>query len=149
MIIVAHQQAKWHTQRHHDSSKADHKRPKTGSGPIPGNLPPTKNSWKNPPTHQPMKFVQLLSHVWLFPTHETQHTRLPYPSPSPKVCSNSCPLSKLCHSTILSSVIPLSSCLQNFPGSESFPMSRLFATGGQNFETLASVFPINIQGWFL
>ena len=51
MLTVTHQQAKWLTQRHHDSSKADHKRPKSGSGPIPGNLSPTKNSWNNPPTH--------------------------------------------------------------------------------------------------
>ena len=57
-----------------------------------------------------------------------QHTRPPCPSPSPRVCSNSCPLSWWCHLTILSSVVPLSSCLQSFPASGSFPMSQLFSS---------------------
>ena len=81
--------------------------------------------------------------------HKLQHNRLPYPSLSPKVCSNSCPLSQWCHPTISSSVAPFSSCLQSFPASGSFPMSRLFKSGGQRIGASASVLPVNIQGWFL
>ena len=62
--------------------------------------------------------------------HGLQHARLPLPSPSPCVCSNSCPLSRWCHPTISSSV-PFSTCLQSFPASGSFPISQLFASGGQ------------------
>ena len=71
-------------------------------------------------------------------------------SQSPRVCSNSCPLSQWCHPTISSSVVPFSSCLQSFPASASFLMSRLFASGGQSFgaSASASVLPMNIQGWF-
>ena len=61
-----------------------------------------------------------LSGIWLFATHALQHTRRPCPSPSPRACSNSCPLSQWCHPTILSSVVPFSSCLQSFPASASF-----------------------------
>ena len=64
-------------------------------------------------------------------THGLQPTRLPCPSPTPGVCSNSCPLSRWCHSTISSSVVPFSSCLQSFPASGSFSMSQFFASGGQ------------------
>ena len=64
--------------------------------------------------------------------HGLQHTRPPCPSPIPGACSDSCPLSQWCHPTISSSVIPFSSCLQSFPASGSFPMSQLFASGGQN-----------------
>ena len=70
--------------------------------------------------------------------HGLQHTRLPCPSSSPRVCSNSCPLSRWYHPTISFSVIPFSSCLQSFPASESFPMSQLFASGGQSIGTSAS-----------
>ena len=63
--------------------------------------------------------------------HGLQHPRLPCPSPSPRICSNSYPPSQWCHPTISSSVIPFSSCLQSFPASGSFPMSWLFASGGQ------------------
>ena len=82
--------------------------------------------------------------------HGLQHTRLPCPSPSPRGCSKSCPSRRWCHPTILSSVIPFSFCLQYFPASGSFLMSRLFASGGQNIEasTSASVLPMNIQDWF-
>ena len=62
--------------------------------------------------------------------HESQHARLPCPSPTPRVCSNSCPLSQWCHPAISSSVAPFSSCLQSFPASGSFLMSQLFASGG-------------------
>ena len=69
-------------------------------------------------------------------------------SVSPRVCSNSCPLSQWCHPTISSSVIPLSSCPQSSPASGSFPMSWLFASGGQRIRASTSVLPMNIQGWF-
>ena len=62
--------------------------------------------------------------------HESQHARPPYPSPSPRVHSNSRPLSRWCHPAISSSVVPFSSCPQSLPASESFPMSQLFAWGG-------------------
>ena len=61
--------------------------------------------------------------------HELQHTRPPFPLPTPGVYSNSCPLSRWCHATISSSVIPFSSCLQSFPTSGSFPMNQFFALG--------------------
>ena len=70
--------------------------------------------------------------------HGLQHARLPCPSPSPGVYSDSCPLSQWCHPTISSSVIPISSCLQSFPASGSFPMSQLFASGGQSAAVSAS-----------
>ena len=77
-----------------------------------------------------------------------QHARPPCPSPSPGVCSNSCPSSRWCHPTISSFVIPFSSCLQSFPASGSFLMSWLFASGGQSIGASPSVLPRNIQGWF-
>ena len=81
--------------------------------------------------------------------HGLRHTRLPCPSPSPRVCSNSCPLSYWCHRTISSSV-PFTSCHQSFPESGSFPMSQFFASGGQSLgvSASASVLPRNIQDWF-
>ena len=84
-------------------------------------------------------------------SHGLQHARLSCPSPSPGACSNSCPSSRWCHSTISSSVIPFSSCLQPFPASWSFLMSRLFASGGQSIgvSASASVLPMNIQDWFI
>jgi len=90
-----------------------------------------------------------LQHNSLQP-HRRQHARLPFPSLSPRVCSNSYPLSWWCHPTISSSVVPFSSCPQSFPASGSFPMSWLFASGGQSIRAsvLASVLPMNIQGWF-
>ena len=74
----------------------------------------------------------------------------PCPSLSPEVCSNSCPLSLWCYLTIISSAAPFCFCLQSFPASGYFPMSWLFASGGQYIGTspLASVPPMNIQGWF-
>ena len=79
-----------------------------------------------------------------------QHSRLPSPSPSPRACSNSCPLNKWCQSTISSSVIPFSSCPQSSPEPWSLPMSWLFTLDGQSFGALASApaLPMNIQGWF-
>ena len=83
--------------------------------------------------------------------HGLQHTRPPYPSPTPGVYSNSCPLSWRCHLiTISSSVVPSSRCLQSFPASGSFPVSQFFALGGQSIgvSASASVPPMNIQDWF-
>ena len=82
--------------------------------------------------------------------HGLQHTRLPCPLLSPRVCSNLRPLNWCCHPTISSTVIPFSSCPQSFPASESFPVSWLFASGGQSIgaSVSASVLPMNIQDWF-
>ena len=106
------------------------------------------------PVHTNIAFILLLlfscsalsDSLW---PHGLQHSRLPYPSSTPRACSNSCPSSQWCHPTISSSVIPFSSCLQSFPASRSFPLSQLFASGGQNIGALASasVLPMNIQGW--
>ena len=83
-------------------------------------------------------------------THGLQHIRLPCPSPTPRVCSNSCPSGWWCHPTISSSIVPFSSCLQSVPTWGSFPMSHLFASCGQSVEASASasVLPVNIQDWF-
>ena len=82
--------------------------------------------------------------------HGLQHTRLPCLLPTPGAYSNSCPLSRWCHPTISSSVIPFSSRLQSFLASGSFPMSQFFASGDQSIgvSALASVLPMNIQDWF-
>ena len=81
--------------------------------------------------------------------HESQHARPPCSSPSPGVHSNSCPLSQWWYPAISSSVVPFSSCPQSFPASESFPMSQLFAWGGQSIgvSASASVLPMNTQDW--
>ena len=80
--------------------------------------------------------------------HGLQHTRLPWPSPSPRACSNSCTSSWWCHPTISSSLSSFFSCLQSFPAPGSF--LRLFVSGGQSIgaSAAASVLPMNIQGWF-
>ena len=83
----------------------------------------------------PSVFAHLFSHSVVFGPlwpHELQHARLPCPSPSPRACSNSCPLSHWCNPTISSSVVHFSSCLQSFPASGFFPMSQLFIWGGQS-----------------
>ena len=81
--------------------------------------------------------------------NELQHTRPPCPSPTPGVHSNSRPSSQWCHPAISSSVIPFSSCSQSLPASESFPVSQLFAWGGQStgVSALASVLSVNTQDW--
>ena len=81
--------------------------------------------------------------------HELQHARPPCPSPTPGVHPNPRPLSWWCHPTISSSVIPFSSCPQSFPASGSFPVSQLFASGGQSIGVSAStsVLPMNTQDW--
>ena len=82
--------------------------------------------------------------------HGLRHTRPPCPSPAAGVYSNSCPLSRWCHPTISSPVIPFSSHLHSFPASGSFPVSQFFASGGHRtgVSASASVLPINIQDWF-
>ena len=81
--------------------------------------------------------------------HESQHARPPCPSPTPGVHSDSCPSSWWDHPVISSSVIPFSSCPQSLPASQSFPMSQLFAWGGQStgVSALASVLQMNTQDW--
>ena len=98
--------------------------------------------------HQ-LSSVQLLSHVDSLRPQESQHARPPCPSPPPGVHSDSCPSSQWCHPAISSSVIPFSSCPQFLPASESFPMSQLFAWGGQStgVSALASFLPKKSQGW--
>ena len=81
--------------------------------------------------------------------HGLQHARPLCQSPAPRVYTNYCPLSRWCHPTISSSVVPFSSCLQSFSASESFPVSQLFASGGQSIGVSAStsVLPMNTQDW--
>ena len=81
--------------------------------------------------------------------HESQHTRPPCPSPSPRVHSNSRPSSRWCHPAISSTVVPFSSCPQSLPAYESFPVSQFFEWGGQStgVSALASFLPKNTQGW--
>ena len=93
---------------------------------------------------------QLLSYMQLFAIHGLQYARLCCLLLSPRVCLNSCPLSRWCHPTISYSDAPFSSFPQSFPASESFPVSLLFALGDQDIGALASmsVLPMNIQSWF-
>ena len=103
--------------------------------------------------HIRVEQVQFISVTQSCPTlrpHGPQHARPPCPSPTPRVYSNSCPLSQWCHPTISSSVVSFSSRLQSFPASGSFQMSQLFTSGGQSIGVSAStsVFPMNIQDWF-
>ena len=99
--------------------------------------------------HCPPVFLFLFSHSVLYDSMNPglQHARLPCSSPSPRACSNSCSLSRWCHPTISSSVIPFSSHLQPFPASGSFPMSQFFTPGGQSIGASysASVCPMNSQ----
>ena len=100
------------------------------------------------------KFIHFSSVAQSCSTHQPHglhHARLPCPSPTRTVYSNSCALSRWCHPTISSFVIPFSSCPQSFPAPESFPRSQLFTSGGQHIgaSASASVLPVNIQGWFL
>ena len=82
--------------------------------------------------------------------HESQYARSPCPSPTPRVHSDSRPSSQWCHPAISSCIVPFSSCSQSLPASESFPMSQLFAWGGQSTGVSASapVFPMNTQDWY-
>ena len=99
----------------------------------------------------PVQFSQFSHSVMsdsLWP-HGLQHARLPCPSTTPRTCSNSCPLSRWCFPTILSSVVSFS-CLQSFSASRSFPVSQFFTSGGQSIgvSATASVLPMNSQDWF-
>ena len=109
--------------------------------------PNLKQAWLRSREHFQFSWVQSLSHVWL-QSHGLQHTRLPCPSPTPRVYSNSSSSSWWCHPTISSSVVPFS-CLQSFPSSQSFQMIQFFASGGQSIGVSAStsVLPMNIQDW--
>ena len=97
----------------------------------------------------PVQFSQSVVSDSLRP-YGLQDTRPPCPSPTPRACSNSCPMSWWYHSIISSSAIPFSSCLQSFPKSGSFPMNQFFTSGSQRIgvSASASVFPKNIQDWF-
>ena len=100
-------------------------------------------------TFYPLQFSRSVVSDSLRP-HGLQQARPPCPSPTCGACSNSCPSSWWCHPTISSSLLFLSSCLQSFPASGSFPMSQFFASGGQSIgvSASASVLPMNIQDWF-
>ena len=89
--------------------------------------------------------IQSLSHTDSLRPHGLQHAKPPCPSPAPGVYSNSCPLSRWCHPTISSSVVPFSSCLQSFPASGFFQMSQFFASGGQRVFSLAKRLQGNVQ----
>ena len=79
-----------------------------------------------------VQFSSVAQSCLILRLHGLQHTRPPCPSPTPRVYSNSCPLSQWCHPTISFSAIPFFSCLQSFPASGSFPVSQFFASGGQS-----------------
>ena len=98
--------------------------------------------------HEAVQFSRSVVSNSLRP-HESQHARPPCPSPSPGVHPNPCPSSRWCHPAISSSVIPFSSCPQSLPASGSFPMTQLFAWGGQSIgvSASASVLPMNTQDW--
>ena len=94
------------------------------------------------------QFIRSVMSDSLWP-HELQHARPPCPSQTPRVYSSSCPSSRWCHPAISSSVILFSSCPQSLPASGSFPMSQLFASGGQSIgvSASASILPMNTQDW--
>ena len=104
--------------------------------------------WSEKPTVSSIQFSRSVVSDSLGP-HESQHTRPPCPSSTPRVHSNSCPSSRWCHPDISSFFGPFSSCPQSLPASESFPMSQLFTWGGQSIgvSALTSVLPMNTQDW--
>ena len=109
-----------------------------------------KNTWFKGRLRKGLLFSSVAqSGLTLWP-HGLQHVRPPCPSPTPRVYSNSCSLSRWCHPAISSSVIPFFSLLQSFPASGSFQMSQFFPSCGQSIRVsvLASVLPMNIQDWF-
>ena len=115
-----------------------------------GRVPPT---WLIHLSRCSIKVSVLFSHSVMSDSlqpHGLQHVRPPCPSPTPRVYSNSYPLSRWCHPAVSASVVPFSSCLQSFPASGSFQMSQLFTSGGQSIGVSAStsVLPMNIQDWF-
>ena len=102
--------------------------------------------WKGFDKIQSVQFSRSVMSDSLQP-HELQHARPPCPSSTPRVHTNSCPSSQRCHPAMSSSVFPFSSCPQSLPASGSFPMSQLFAWGGQSIGVSASVLPMNTQNW--
>ena len=102
------------------------------------------------PGHPSHQFSSVAQSCPLFVTPRTAVCQASLSITNPRVYSNSCPLSRWCHPTISSSIIPFFSCLQSFPASWSFPMSQFFASGSQStrVSASASVLPMNIQGWF-
>ena len=95
-----------------------------------------------------VQFSHILVSDSLWP-HGLQHARPPCPSPTPRVHSNSCPVSRCCHPAISSSVVPFSSHLKSFPASGSFQMCQFLISGGQSIgvSASASVLSVNIQDW--
>ena len=96
-----------------------------------------------------LQFSSIAQSCLTLQPHESKHARPPCPSPTPRVYSNSCPLSWWCHPAISSSVVPFSSCPQSLPAAGSFPMSQLFSWGGQSIgvSASASVLLIDTQDW--
>ena len=107
------------------------------------------SSWEETGVPDQWKSIYQFNSVAQLCPHELQHARPPCPSPTPGVHSDSRPSSQWCHPTISSSVVPFSSCPQSLSLSESFPMSQLFAWGGQRtgVSALASFLPKKSQGW--
>ena len=116
-------------------------------------LSPTWNMWpwvtRKPYQFSSVQFSHSVVSDSLQP-HGLQHTRPPCPSPTPRVYSNSCPLSRWCHPTTSFSVVPFSSCLQSCPESGSFQISQFFTLCGHSIGVSASssVLSMNIQDWF-
>ena len=114
------------------------------------NYKPQLSVWKMRMTDHPfsVQFSRSVVSDSLRP-HESQHARPPCQSPTPGVHSDSHPSSRWCHPAISSSVVPFSPCPQSLPASEVFPMSQIFAWGGQGIgvSALASVLPMNTQDW--
>ena len=104
--------------------------------------------------HCALYLLLLLFHRWVVSDtlgpRGLQHTRLLCPLLTPRICSNSCPLSQWCYLTVSSSAAPFSFCFQSFQASESFPMSHFFSSDGQSIgaSASASVLLLNIQSWF-
>jgi len=111
-------------------------------------LQPQKKFEKPCAPFSSVQFIHSVMSNSLWP-HESQHARPPCPSPTPGVHSNLCPSSRWCQPAISSSVVSFSSCPEPLPASGSFPMSQLFAWGGQSIgvSALASVLPMNTQDW--
>ena len=115
---------------------------------VSDSLRPHELQHTRPPCPSPIPGVYFSVMSNSLQPHGLQHARVPCPSLCSEVCSNSCPLSSSCHPIISSSVTPFSSCPQSFPASGSFPVSQLFASGGQSIGASALVLPMNIHGWF-
>ena len=104
--------------------------------------------WAGPPALSPFCCCCSVTMSSSLQPHGLQYARLSCPSPSSRVCSNLCPLSRWCYLTISSSATLLSFFLQSFPASGSFAMSQIFSSGDRSIGASASVLPVNIQGWF-